>query len=233
MERHAVQAMMASTLAAALVPTAAGILVAVSATCCDNYLRSRLDSLVLELYSVALAQLPQHLHAVRRPPLRRRFSEVPAFALIAAPCIAVVVVASLPFYAFHTPMGLDVSIASTCCEPDRDHRLVLLHISDEGRIFLNQKQEDWNDLAGTLAKLYRLHTQRTIYISASDEVHFQTLADAIDVAKIAALVGTSSAPNITVRLITPVAANARCPQPVFADSRAVQKQMVRYRHITY
>jgi len=142
MEHHAVQVMMASALAAALVTTAAGILVAVSATCCYNYLRSRLDSLGAENCSEGLAQLPQYLRVARRLSLRRRFSELPAFALIAAPCIAIVVVASLPFYSFHPVMGLDVSIASKSCEQDRDHRLVVLHINDEGKVFLNQKQED-------------------------------------------------------------------------------------------
>jgi biopolymer transport protein ExbD len=223
MERHAVQVMMTSTAAAALVTTAAGILVAVSATCCYNYLRSRLDSLGTEVCSDRLAQLPQYLASARRLSLRRRFSELPAFAVIAAPCIAIVVVASLPFYAFHPVMGLGVSIASKSCAQDRDHRLVVLRINDEGKVFLNQKQEDWNVLAGSLTKVYSLPTQRTIYLLADDEVRFQTVADAIDIAKITAVAGTSSPPDITVRLITPGSANPRCLQSVFADWRPVRK----------
>jgi biopolymer transport protein ExbD len=218
MEHHAVQAMMTSTAAAALVTTAAGILVAVSATCCYNYLRLRLDSLETEVCSDGLAQLPRY---ARR--LRRRYSELPAFAVIAAPCIAIVVVASLPFYAFRPVMGLSVSIASKSCEQDRGHRLVVLHINDEGKVFLNQKQEEWNGLAGSLAKVYSLPTQRTIYLLVENEVRFQTVADAIDIAKFTALAGTSNPPDITVRLITPGAANARCPQSIFADSRPVRK----------
>jgi biopolymer transport protein ExbD len=200
MERHAVQVMMTSTAAAALVTTAAGILVAVSATCCYNYLRSRLDSLGTEVCSNGIAQLPQY---ARRLSPRRRFSELPAFAVIAAPCIAIVVVASLPFYAFRPVMGLSVSIASKSCEQDRDHRLVVLHINNEGKVFLNQKQEEWNGLASSLAKVYSLPTQRTIYLLVEDEVRFQTVADAIDIAKFIALAGTSNPPDITVRLITP------------------------------
>jgi biopolymer transport protein ExbD len=143
--------------------------------------------------------------------------------MIAAPCIAIVVVASLPFYAFHPVMGLGVSIARKRCEQDRDHVHVVLYINDEGKVFLNQKQEDWNGLKGSLAKVYSLSTQRTIYLLAEDEVRFQTVADAIDVAKSTTVAGTSNPPDITVRLITRWAANASCPQSVFADSRPVRK----------
>jgi biopolymer transport protein ExbD len=229
MEGHAAQVMMTSTTAAALVTTAAGILVAVTATCCYNYLRSRLDSLGTEVFGDRLVQLPQYRVAGRLS-LRSRFSELPAFALIAAPCIAIVVVASLPFYAFHPVMGLAVSIASKRCEQGRDHRLVVLHINNEDKVFLNQKQEDWNGLAGSLAKVYSLPTQRTIYLSAEDEVRFQTVADAIDIAKITAPAGTSSPSDITVRLIAAGTPNARCPQSVFADSRPVRRQMAKRRH---
>jgi hypothetical protein len=47
---------------------------------------------------------------------------------------------------------------------------------------------------------------RTLYLIADDEVRFQTVADAIDIIQ-----KRSSSLDITVRLITPSAMNARCP----------------------
>ena len=203
MEVHAVRAMMTAILAAALVTTAAGILVAVPATCFYNYLCTRIDLLESEVFNESLGC---------RLPLRKRFSELPAFALIAAPSLVMAVAAFMSFASFREPKGLGIEVASARCEYEGDDRLIVLRITNGGRLFLNSEQQNWNTLTSRLAEIYSFRVHRILYLSADDGVPSQTVADAIDIAQNTE-VGSSSL-NITVRLITPKAMNAPCPKPV-------------------
>ncbi len=196
MEVHAVRAMMASILAAALVTTTAGILVALPATCFYNYLCTRIDLLESDVFSESIVL-----------PLRKRFSELPAFALIAAPSLAMAVAVFMSFASFRESKGLGVEVASARCDYEGNDRLIVLRIDNGGRLFLNSEQQNWNTLNSRLAEIYTLRVHRILYLSADDGVPFQTVADAID---IAANGGGSSSLNIAVRLITPKAANAPC-----------------------
>ena len=215
-ERHAVLVWMVSGIAAALVTTAAGILVAVPATCFYNYLRTRIDLLESELSDEALPQRSRYSQA-RRFPLTKRFSELPAFALIAAPGLAILVAAYMSFSSFHTPTGFGIEVASPRCESDLSDRLIVLHITDRGNLFLNTEQQDWNSLASRLSEISSVREHRTLYLVADDGVPFQTVTDAIDIVKnIPVAVRSSSL--ITVRLITPRAMTARCPEPVVTGS---------------
>jgi biopolymer transport protein ExbD len=203
MEVHAVRAMMAAILAAALVTTAAGILVAVSATCFYNYLCTRIELLEGELLIESIGC---------RFPSRKRFSEFPAFALIAAPTLAMAVAALMSFASFREPRGLGIEVASARCKYEGEDRLIVLRISNGGRLFLNSEQQNWNTLASRLAEIYSLRVHRILYLSVDDGAPFQTVADAIDIAQ---NTGMGSNPlNIAARLITPKAMNAPRPQPV-------------------
>jgi biopolymer transport protein ExbD len=213
MEKHAVQIMMTTTIAAALITTAAGILVAVPATCFYNYLRTRIDWLESKVPNEAPAQRNQSSAVARRFPLRNRFSALPAFALIAAPGLAILVAAYMPFPSFRTPKGFRIELASGRCEDDGSDRVIVLHVTDTGKLFLNTEQEDWSSLAGRLSEIYSGRVDRTLNLFADDGVPFKTVADAIDIATNAPVTGKSSLLNITVRLITPRAVN-QCPHPV-------------------
>jgi len=111
MEKHAALAMMTSIMAAALAPTAAGIIVAVPATCSYNYLRTRLDLLENEV-------------PTPRFPLGKRFSDLPAFARIAAPAIAISITAFISFPSPQSPKGLHVRVLKIgSSEPERRPRV--------------------------------------------------------------------------------------------------------------
>jgi biopolymer transport protein ExbD len=204
MEAHAVRAMMTSIIAASLLTTAAGILVAVPATCFYNFLCTRIDLLESEVLNECFS--------CGRLPLRKRFSEFPAFALIASPTLAMAVMAFMGFASFHEPKGLGIELASARCQYEGDDRLVVLHMTNGGRLFLNSEQQNWDTLASRLLEIYGTRVHRILYLLADDGVPFQTVADAIDMAE-NAQVRTSSL-NIGVRLITPKAMNAPCPEPV-------------------
>jgi biopolymer transport protein ExbD len=214
MEKHAAEIMITSRVSLALVTTAAGILVAVTATCFYNCLRTRIDLLESEVANEAIEQGSRSSQVIQRLPLARRFSQLPAFALIAAPCLAILVAVHTPFFAPRRPTGFGIDLASARCEYRGDDRLIVLHITDAGKLFINTEQEDWNGLAGRLSEIYSTRVQRTLYLVADDGVSFQTVADAIDIANNGQLGGRSSSLDITVRLITPRAINAHCREPV-------------------
>lgn len=190
MERNAALAVMTLTITAALVTTAAGIIVAVAATCSYNYLRVCLDLLQNEVPTWRL-------------PLRERLSTLPAFALIAAPGLAILVAAYMTFASFYTPTGFAVELASPGCDSGDDPPIVL-HISGRGRLYLNSEQEEWSTLASRLSDIYSVRVHRTLYLFGDVDVPFQTVANAIDIADNLA---------IKPKLVTPKALNSRCPEP--------------------
>jgi hypothetical protein len=151
MEKHAAEIMITSKVALALVTTAAGILVAVPATCFYNYLRTRIDLLESEVARAAIDQGSRSSGVIRRLAIARRFSQLPAFALIAAPGLAILVAVHTPFFAPLRPTGFGIDLASDRCQYHGDERLIVLHITDAGRIFINTELEDWNSLAVLLS----------------------------------------------------------------------------------
>jgi biopolymer transport protein ExbD len=217
MAHHAAMAMIATRIALALIPTAAGIPVAALATGFYNYLRTRIDLLEGEVFDEG-QQRSRHFRQARRFPPTKRFSGLPAFGLVAAPVLAIAITGYMTFASFHPSTGFYVELASVRCEYDVVDRLIVLHITDSGKLFLNQEQEDWKNLADRLSEIYRMREYRTLYLLADSGVPFQTVADALDTVENApATVGPQAVGirkdklGITVRLITPKALNAGCP----------------------
>jgi biopolymer transport protein ExbD len=225
MEKGAALELISSRIAVALVTTAAGIFVAVPATCFYNYLCTRKDRLESEVSIDALPQVSGYHQGTRGLSLTKRFSQLPVFALIAAPSLAVLVAVYTPHFAPREATGLHVELAPSCCENCANDRITLLHITDTGKVLLSAEEEDWNGLAGRLSEIYRVREQRTLDLVADDRVPFQTVADALDIVEnIPAAAGPQATGmemdklDITVRLITPRALNAGCPEPVVAGS---------------
>ncbi len=210
MEKHAALAMISSRLAVALVTTAVGIVVAVPASFSYNFFRTRLDTLEDELASEL--QRSRCL-AARRLLLRNRFSQLPLFAMIAAPGLAILVAVETPFFAPREPTGFGIDLVSDRCENDGNDRLIVLHITNAGELFLNTEPERWNNLAGRLSEIYNLTAYRTLYLFADNDLPFQTVADAIDIVNNA--VTSESRPlDIRLRLITPKAMSSCALLPV-------------------
>ena len=126
MEKHAAMVMITTKISLALITTAAGIPPAVLAACSYNYLRTRIDLLEGEVFDEG-QQRGRHFRGARRFPPTKRFSELPAFGLIAAPGLAIVITGYMTFASFHTPTGFYVELAWARCEYDGDHRPIVLH----------------------------------------------------------------------------------------------------------
>jgi len=217
MEKSAALALISSRIAVALLTTAAGLLVAVPATCFYNYLCTYKASLKGEVF------IDESVPS--RYPGPKRVSQLPTFALIAASGLAVLVAVYTPYFDPKEPTGLELELAPACCETCANDRVTLLRITDTGKVLLNEEHEDWNGLAGRLSEIYRVREQRTLGLVADDRVPFQTVADALDIVEnIPAVAGPHATGmemdklHITVRLITPKALNARCPEPIVGGS---------------
>jgi len=200
MAHHAFVVMVATRMALAVALTATAIPVATLATCSYNFLRTRIDLLECEGFEER-EQRGRHLREARRFPPAKRFSELPAFALVAVPALAIAIAGAMTFASLHTSKGFYVELASARCEPDVVDRLIVLHITGAGEVFLNLDRQDWNTLAGRLSEIYRMRKGRTLYLLADSDVSFQTVAYALDTAENA---------GIRVSLVTPKALNADC-----------------------
>lgn len=219
-------AVMASgTVTVAFITTITGQLVAIPAVWSHNYLRTRIDLLESEISSDVPVRRSRHFRFTQKFPLAAPFSRIP-FPLIAAPSLAILVgVVFMEYSSYETPTGLyvDMRPGALHCEYGED-RLIVLHMTDAGEVFLNQEQGEWNSLAGRLSEIYSPRLHRTLYLLADDGVPFQHVADAIDIAKNAPVAGTSSSLDITVRLITPRAVRAHCLELVVTrPSQHIQK----------
>jgi len=200
MEMHAARAMIATKIALALIPTAVAIPVAVLATASYNYHCTRMDLLAGEVFEEG-QERGRHFPKARRFAPTERFAELPALGLLAALGLTVLVKVFMPSasFSFRPPTGFYVELASARC--DGDDRLIVLHITDAGKLFLNLEQEDWNTLANRLSQIYSMREHRTLYLLADSDVPFRTVADALN---------TVDKLDIHVQLVTPKAFNADC-----------------------
>jgi biopolymer transport protein ExbD len=199
-----------STLASSLFSTAAGILVAVPANCFYNYLRTRIDLLESKEFTGLHADGSRCGRIVEILPLTKRFSDLPAFPLIAAPGLSMLVAVSMLFSSYGVPKGLEVQLPSNRCESDADQRVIVLRVTNAGGVFLNEEHQDWNTLGDRLSAIYSMRAHRVLFFVADDNVSFQTVADAIDIARNARYNGKSL--DSKVALLARKVINVRCPE---------------------
>lgn len=103
MERNTVLAWVSSRIAAQLLPTAAGILVAIPAAWSQNYLRGHFER-------VELIPRGKRFSQSRILPLPRRFSGLPAYPLMAAPSLLILVAVFTIFAHPYTAAGFSVRL---------------------------------------------------------------------------------------------------------------------------
>jgi len=205
MEKGAAMRAMIIGIVASLITAAAGILVAVPATLSHNLLRTRIET----LSGRALLSRPSAVTGSQTPfvfaqtlPLRKRFSGLPHFAVLAAPTLACVVGMFMTIEPYVRPTGLPVALVPEPCEY-RPTSLTMLRLANDGKVFINHEQEDWNDLGARIGAIYRQRANRELYLYAEDGVPFQTVADAIEIARNSPATAGPDSLDVRVILITP------------------------------
>jgi hypothetical protein len=209
MEKSAALRLITSGIAAALITTVAGILATIPAICSYTYVSTRLGLLESEESD----DIRQSRFQAHKFPLKKRFSQLPAFALIAATGLSILVALYTPYFDPPEPTGLAIDFASTRCEYDGDDRLIVLHVTNASKIFLNAEEENWRNLAGRLSEIYSMREHRTLYLLGDEEVSFQTLAAVIDIVESTESAAGTGPLDIKVRMITPATVKAHCLHP--------------------
>jgi biopolymer transport protein ExbB/TolQ/biopolymer transport protein ExbD len=238
MERHAVMLMLTAGIATSLVPTVTGLLVAMPASWSYNHLRGRVEMLDSETSQKALeiiTELNAHLeqpNRAERPvfgpgwykpwklgqrfqfaqsqPLRKRFSEMPAYGLLAAPGLAFAVAAFMIFPSFFPPNGFSVRLLKAgegLTGNNSSIPLVVIRLAGTGAnrksvLYVNGKETPWEKLDAAVRSKLTVNPQPVIYVEAEDDVPWQTVANAVDAVK-----GISA--NVVLLTIPPVHSHTR------------------------
>jgi biopolymer transport protein ExbD len=203
MAKQAAMVMIETRIAVALIPTAVAIPIAVLATCSYNYLRTRIELLEGKVFGEGL-QRGFHFRGARRFPPKKRFSELPAFGLLAAPTLAFAIAGFMTFASFRTPKGFYVELPARVFRDNcGDLDLTILEMSKEKLLTINSKPVLRETLATRLGDIYRLHAERLLLVKADPNLSFQDVASIIDVAN-------GSVKNLYVTLVTPGAEKEPC-----------------------
>jgi biopolymer transport protein ExbD len=202
--------------------TVAGLLVTIPAAVIYNYLRARIDLLESKTYSDVPVRRRRPFGAIQKFPLAARLSQT-SFPLIGGPILAVLAaLVFMEYSSYHIPTGLWVRTTLGTCESDVGDRLIVVHLTDAGKVFLNQDKVDLDSLIDRLPGIYRLRLHRTLYLVADDEVPFQLVADTVNIAKNSMVPGTSTPLDITVQWITPKLMNASCSVVIRSARHAIR-----------
>lgn len=201
MQKHAAMVLIDTKLALALIPTAFGIPVAVLATCSFNWLRTRIDLLEGEVFGDQ--RRGSYFRGARRFPPAKRFSEVPAFELLAAPALAIAIAGFMTFASFHPSTGFYVELPHVIRDYCGDLDVTILAMSKEKVLTIDSKPVPRKTLATRLSDIYRLRAERVLFVKADPNLSFQDVASTIDVAN-------GSVENLYVTLVTPGAEKEPC-----------------------
>lgn len=173
--------MVVSGIQAALLSTAAGILVAVPATFFHNYLRTRID--LLE------NSMPIGTRRERMFSHRARLAAFP-FAPIAASILGVIFVAFIAFPRFHNAQGLSVGLLRIGALRDAPHSsiepivITVAYVKGSGPsvVFVNSKKTPWEELENQLGNQLQMRAPDSLtYVQAEDGVLWKDVTNAIDV----------------------------------------------------
>ncbi len=216
-------AIISKELSLTLATTIVGILVAIPATLSHNILQACIErhTAPVTLSRSSRENDLRSFHFAQTLQLKPRFSSVPPFALLAAPALACVVAMFMAFEPYERPTGLHISMAPERCQPGLVNRIIVLRVTNDGKLFLNTESEDWKSLPGRLLDIYRIRRERVLYVYAEDAVPFQTVTTAIDLVRNIPATESGSI-GLDVRLVTPQpeAENALCHGPVRRAPRA-------------
>lgn|SRR5215469_211973 len=101
------------------------------------------------------------------------------------PLIDVLLVLIIIFMAITptTPTGL----ATLVPQPSPKHETpqqsdsVVVQVSADGKVMINQTPSTWNDLGTTLADVFKTRADKTAFVKGEDETSFGYVAQAIDI----------------------------------------------------
>jgi hypothetical protein len=171
----------------ALVATAAGLLVAIPAGISYNVLRSRLEKFESERSNALFEATSRPYGFAQTLPLRKRFSGFPAFALIGAPVLGILIPMFALMLRSPIPMGLPVHLLKIGAG-DHDFSPIIISViatNGSGRPFLyvNSKETSWDELESTIRGQLKVRPRWIVWVEGGDDVSWGYVADVIDVSR--------------------------------------------------
>jgi len=184
MSRQDALVMEASRIAASLLSTGAGILVAIPAIGAYNYICSRIG-----WFQCKICDVSQKPSRERRLPLASPFSALPTFGLLAAAALAICVAAFMVLPRFHASKGLHVRLLEIGrLEPEKPSLtqpiLIRLLATKTGSpiIYVDSRQTRAEDLSLGL-QTYVGRDHRVANVAADSNLSWAEVANAIDTVK--------------------------------------------------
>ena len=121
-------------------------------------------------------------------PLRRPFSEMQPYALLAAPSLGIFLAVLMAFLSFHTAVGLNVRLLKPG-ERATGRRLVPtvvirssgIALDRKNVLYVNSTETSREELGVVVKREFGINSTNVTYLEAEGEVPWQTVADAIDV----------------------------------------------------
>jgi biopolymer transport protein ExbD len=194
MQRAAAMAIATTYIAASLLTTACGLLVALAAAGSSNYLLWLRDKLELKIHLRWRSPAKNSATGIRLFPkysLRRQFSKIPAFALLATPGLAIALAAFMTFSSFRAPMGVEIRLLKAGDPETSDVLLVqpfVIRISDRGaavepKILLNSKKTTWDGLDDSIQNSLKNLPKPMVYVEADETIQWASVAIVVDSVK--------------------------------------------------
>jgi biopolymer transport protein ExbD len=132
----------------------------------------------------------QNFQWAQRLPLRRQFSSPPAFALLAAPILVILIIIFMVLLNPYPARGLYVRVLKpgpfAATDPLNDP--VIVQILDPGHgmapeLYINSKPTSWDRFADDLKNQLKLRPRWVVYVQADPNLFWADIVNAVDVAK--------------------------------------------------
>jgi hypothetical protein len=185
-----------------LVTTAAGLIVAIPAAVSYTVVRICLEKFESGGASTLFAAAPRSYGFAQTLPLRGRFSGFPAFALIGAPVLGILIPMCILSMGPQIPVGLPVHLLKIGAG-DHDFSPIIISViatkaSRASVVYVNSKETPWAELGHILRSQLEVRPRWIVYVEGGDDVGWADVTKAIDVARglHAEVVLLTATPNI-------------------------------------
>lgn len=189
-------------ISVAFVATAAGLIVAIPAAISYNIVRTRLEKFENSGSSTLLEAIPRSYRFAQTLPLRSRFSGLPAFGLIGAPVLGLLIPVFALMLAPAIPVGLPVHILNLSPHDYDPPPIIVSVIATNGRVgsilYVNSEETSWDELRNTLRSQLKVRPHWVVYVEGKDYASWRDVMNVIDVARglHAEVVLLTAAPNV-------------------------------------
>lgn len=185
--RGSVIATIVSGVVWALVPTVAGLLVATPAAMSYNLLRSLLEKFEPSPSISHFEATSRSYGFAQTLPLRGRFSGMPAFALLGAPVLALLIPMFALMLRSQGPVGLRVHLLQIGVSDHGSEPIVISVIARNtgGRpiLYVNSKEMPWNELGNAIQSHLKVRPHWIVYVEGESDASWRGVVRAIDVAQ--------------------------------------------------